>query len=201
MFSFSVLLGSQGCQFFSGLTKMLCSSWGWMSLYGASHVLCCHCEGFRMVVFSSAVLCHFKEGISGSFWAGKSLIQCHTYILVPMTYYSHLHVGRKQILKNILWSSTHWSAWNFSSVQQLEGRRSRNIIYTIFKKKKKKKEKCSTHPICAQKMLWVSKEQTIYMMTRINEEYLKVDGLPTFIYLRALFCLLPSQMPCKWVTW
>lgn len=141
MFSFSVLLGSQGCQFFSGLTKMLCSSWGRMSLYGASHVLCCRCEGFRMVVFSSAVLCHFKEGILGSFWAGKSLIQCHTYILVPMTYYSHLHVGRKQILKNILWSSTHWSAWNFSSVQQLEGRRSRNIIYTIFKKKKRKRKR------------------------------------------------------------
>lgn len=86
---------------------------------------------------SSAVLCHFKEGTLGSFWAGKSLIQCHTYILVPMTYYSHLYVGRKQILKNILWSSTHWSAWNFSSVEQLKGRRSRNIICTIFKKKKK----------------------------------------------------------------
>lgn len=92
-----------------------------------------------MVLFGNSTCCHFKTRILGFFRAGKSLIQCHTYILVPVTSYSHLHVGRKQNLKNILWSSTHWSARNLSSVLQLRGRRSRNIIYTIFKKKKERK--------------------------------------------------------------
>lgn len=102
MFSFSILSDGQGCQLLSGLAKMLSSSRGRMSPCRASHSLCCQCEGYRMLVLSSAALCHLKEGALGSFRAGKSLIQCHTYILVPMTYYSHLHVGRKQILKNIL---------------------------------------------------------------------------------------------------
>lgn len=102
-------------------------SQGWMSS--------AKCGGYRLIVSRNDAFCHFKRGILGSFQAGNSLIQCHTYILVPMTYYSHLHVGRKQILKNILWSSTHWSAWNLSSVLHLKGRKSTNIIYTILKKK------------------------------------------------------------------
>lgn len=141
MFSSSSLLDSQGCQLSPDLTEMLNSSRGWMSLFRAFHFLCCHCGGYRWVVSRNHALCHFKGEILGSFWAGKSLIQCHTYIFVPVTYYSHLHVGRKQILENILWSSTHWSAWNLSSVLQLKGRRSRNIIYTIFKKKPKTTKK------------------------------------------------------------
>lgn len=140
MCSFSSLSNSQGCQLCPGLTEMLSSSRGRMSRFRASHYLCCQCGGYRLVVFGSDVLSHFKGGILGSFWAGKSLIQCHTYILVPVTYYSHLHVGRKQILKNILWSSTHWSAWNLSSVLQFERRRSRNIIYTILKKRERERE-------------------------------------------------------------
>lgn len=135
MFSFCSLSDSQGCRLSPSLTEMLSSSWGWMSPFRASHFLCSHCEAYRLIVSRNLQLCHFKGWILGSLQAGKSLIQCHTCILVPMTYYSHLHVGRKQILKNILWSSTHWSAWNLSSVLQLEGRRSRNIIYIILKKK------------------------------------------------------------------
>lgn len=131
MFGFSSLSDSQGCHLSPTVTEMHRGSQGWMSAV--------KCGGYRLVVSRNDALCHFKIGILGSFQAGKSLIQCHTYILVPMTYYSHLHVGRQQILKNILWSSTHWSAWNLSSVLHLKGRRSRNIIYTIFKKKNNKK--------------------------------------------------------------
>lgn len=132
MFRFSRLSDSQGCQLSPGLNGTLSSSRGQMSLFRASHFFSCQCGGYRLVFSRNAVLYPFKGGIWGSFQAGKSLIQCHMYIFVPMTYYSHLHVGRKQILKNILWSSTHWSAWNLSSVLQLEERRSGNIIYTIF---------------------------------------------------------------------
>lgn len=110
------------------VTEMCSRSQGWMTSV--------KCGGYRLVVSRNDAFCHFKREILGSFQTGNSLIQCHTCILVPMTYYSHLHVGRKQILKNILWSSTHWSAWNLSSVLHLKGRKSTNIIYTILKKKK-----------------------------------------------------------------
>lgn len=132
IFGFSSTSDSQGHHWLPIVTERHSRSQGWMSTV--------KCAGYRLVISRNDALCHFKRGILGSFQTGNSLIQCHTYILVPMTYYSHLHVGRKQILKNILWSSTHWFAWNLSSVLHLKGRRSRNVIYTILKKKKKRKK-------------------------------------------------------------
>lgn len=133
MFGFSSPSDSQGHHLSPTVAEVQSRSQGWMSAV--------KCGGYRPIISRNDALCHFKRGILGSLQTGNSLIQCHAYILVHMTYYSHLHVGRKQTLKNILWSSTHWFAWNLSSLLHLKGRRSSNIIYTILKKKKKKRTK------------------------------------------------------------